>query len=172
MPADPAVVLRPRRGVEDAAALAELSCQSNRLYSSLAPELFGPIDEAGFVEFIASDADWLARPDTFALVAEIDAAVAGYLEASILEPDENARYNGSLDARERRLYINFLVTAETHKRRGVGRRLVEAAEDWAREQGVSLVLLDTYAASPQSVPFWEHGLGYERRAIVFRKRLD
>jgi hypothetical protein len=34
------------------------------------------------------------------------------------------------------------------------------------------VTLDTYGASPLSVPFYERRLGYTRRAIVFEKRLS
>lgn len=33
-------------------------------------------------------------------------------------------------------------------------------------------MLDTYAVSPLSVPFYERGMGYRRRSIVFEKRLD
>jgi hypothetical protein len=33
-------------------------------------------------------------------------------------------------------------------------------------------VLTTHHASPLSVPFYEQGMGYERRSIVFEKRLD
>lgn len=157
--------------MEDAEAIARLVIESNAYYSALAPQLFTPLDQDGFAEWIASGSEWLGRPDTFACVAEIDGEFAGYLEASIQEPDENARFSGLRDLRERRLYINSVVTAEAHKRKGIGSRLVRAAEDWARQQGVTLSLCDTYVESPQSVPFWERGLGYSRRSIRFRKRL-
>jgi GNAT superfamily N-acetyltransferase len=79
--------------------------------------------------------------------------------------------NPTRELRERRLYINYVVTAEAHKRRGVATRLVEAAEDWARRQRVTLSLCDTYIGSPESVPFWEKRMGYEQRSIRLRKRL-
>jgi GNAT superfamily N-acetyltransferase len=120
---------------------------------------------------IARDSEWLSRPTSFALVAEIDGEVAGYLEASIQEPEDTARFSGSRELRERRLYINYVVTAEAHKRRGVATRLVEAAEDWARRQRVTLSLCDTYIGSPESVPFWEKRMGYEQRSIRLKKRL-
>jgi hypothetical protein len=31
--------------------------------------------------------------------------------------------------------------------------------------------LDTYARSPVSVPFYQSGMGYERRSIIFQKEL-
>ncbi len=157
--------------VEDAEAIAGLVEESNAYYSALAPEFFTSVDREGFAEWVGSHGEWLAQPTTYARVAEIDGEFAGYLEASIQEPDENARFIDNRDLRERRLYINLLITAKAHKRKGVGLRLVEAAEDWARSQGVTLSLCDTYVDSPQSVPFWETGMGYSRRSIKFRKRL-
>lgn len=167
---DSSTVLRDRRD-EDADDIARLSIESSAYYSKIAPDLFSPVQENGLAEWIASDSGWLSQPTSFALVAEIDGKVAGYLEASIQEPTDAARFSGSRDLRERRLYINYVVTAEAHKRRGVATRLVGAAEDWARKQGVSLSLCDTYVDSPESVPFWEKRMGYEQRSLRLRKRL-
>jgi GNAT superfamily N-acetyltransferase len=73
---------------------------------------------------------------------------------------------------EVRIYVDALGVAQAHRRRGVGTRLMGAIERWARERGAVWVMLDTYAASPLSVPFYERGMGYRRRSIVFEKRLD
>jgi GNAT superfamily N-acetyltransferase len=58
-----------------------------------------------------------------------------------------------------------------YRRRGVGARLLAAAEEWGRARGDVRAVLTTYHASPLSVPFYEQGMGYERRSIVFEKRL-
>src|SRR5918993_573519 len=39
-------------------------------------------------------------------------------------------------------------------------------------EGAVRAVLTTYHASPLSVPFYEQGMGYERRSIVFEKRLE
>jgi GNAT superfamily N-acetyltransferase len=168
---DSPINLRQRRGAEDAVAIAGLIMESNAYYTALAPDFFADVDEEGLTEWIAGDAEWLAQPTTFALVAEVDGHVGGYIEASIQEPDDTARFNGSRDSRERRLFINSVVTAERYKRRGVATRLVAAAESWARDQGATLSLCDTFLGSPQSLPFWENRMGYERRSVRLRKRL-
>jgi GNAT superfamily N-acetyltransferase len=161
-------VLRPAtRG--DAPALVELSLESSRYYARIAPELFAEGDREGFADWIV--AEWDDGPDTLALVAEVDGAFAGYLEATLQEPEHWSRFFGSADLRARRLFVNAVLTAEAYRRRGVATRLVAAAEDWGRERGATVALLDTYADSPISVPFWERRMGYERRAIVFRKPL-
>jgi GNAT superfamily N-acetyltransferase len=162
------ITLRPGRP-DDADALARLSLESSGYYARLAPEYFAPGEHDGFAEWIA--AEWTGDTGCLALVAEIEGSVAGYLEAVLQEPEEWGRFFGNRDLRQRRLFINALLTAEEHRRRGVGTRLVEAAEEWGRERGAVVALLDTFHASPLSVPFWEGRMGYKRRAIIFRKAL-
>ena len=161
-------MLRPATR-SDAPGLVELSLESSGYYARIAPELFVEGDRDGFADWIV--AEWDDGPDTLALVAEIDGAVVGYLEATLQEPEHWSRFFGSRDLRARRLFVNAVLTGEAHRRRGVATRLVEAAESWGRERGATVALLDTYADSPISVPFWERRMGYERRAVVFRKPL-
>jgi GNAT superfamily N-acetyltransferase len=166
-----AVAIREARA-DDAVGIARLSRENNIYYVELAPEFFRLPDEEGFVEFIKSGREWREGPDTLALVAEDDGAVAGYLEASLQHPDETARWQGQRDLSNTRLFINFVGTADAYKRQSVATKLVEAAEQWGRDRGAVVALCDTFIDSPLSVPFWERRRGYERRAIIFRKRLD
>jgi GNAT superfamily N-acetyltransferase len=129
-------------------------------------------DEEGFVEFIADDSEWRASPTSLALVAAADGDVAGYLEASLQEPMETARWQGQRDLGRTRLHINYVGTADEYKRQGVATRLVEAAEAWGRARGAEVAVCDTYIGSPLSVPFWEERMGYARRSIIFRKPLS
>jgi GNAT superfamily N-acetyltransferase len=137
----------------------------------LAPEIFRMPDEEGFVEFIADDSEWRSSPTSLALVAEVDGEVAGYLEASLQQPMQTARWQGQRDLGRTRLLINYVGTADKHKRRGAGTRLVAAAEEWGRSHGAEVAVCDTYINSPLSVPFWEDRMGYERQSIIFRKPL-
>ena len=160
------VVRRATR--EDAPSLAALSNESSAYYARLAPELFAEGDLDGFAEWIA--AEWDDGPGTLALVAEVACDVAGYLEAVIQEPEERRRFFGARDFRGRRLFVNGADGGgpPPPRRREL---LVEKAEAWGREQGASVVLLDTWAESPVSVPFWERRMGYGRRSVVLRKTL-
>ncbi|HEX2302118.1 MAG TPA: GNAT family N-acetyltransferase [Gaiella sp.] len=161
------VVRRATR--DDAPALARLSIESSAYYARIAPELFAEGELDGFAEWIA--AEWDDGPDTLALVAEVEGSIAGYVEAVLQEPEPWRRFFGSRDLRERRLFVNAVLTGEPYRRRGIATRLVEKAEAWGRERGATVSLLDTWAESPASVPFWERRMGYGRRTIVFRKRL-
>jgi GNAT superfamily N-acetyltransferase len=162
------IVVRPATR-DDAQALAALSCESSAFYARLAPDLFAEGERDGFAEWIA--AEWDDGPDTLALVAEVDGVVAGYVEAVIQEPEDWRRFFGNRDFRERRVFVNALLTAERYRRHGIATRLVELAERWGREHGAVVALLDTWADSPVSVPFWEKWMANSRRSIVFRKPL-
>jgi len=99
---------------------------------------------------------------------DVERMAAAWLDAARLEapvPDPEAKL--VLDATEVRLLVDGLVVEKAFRRRGVGTRLMRAAEEWGRSRGARLALLDTWGESPQSVPFYE-GLGYTPRSIRFR----
>lgn len=154
---------------DDAPALAALSLESSAFYAELAPAVFAAGEAEDFAEWIASE--WDDGPAVLALVAEADGLVVAYLEAVVQEPEPWRRFFGSRDHRERRLHVNAVLTAASHRRQGIATLLVERAEAWGRTKGATVSLLDTWAESPVSVPFWERRMGYRRRSIVFRKPL-
>ena len=154
----------------DGVGIARISVDNGAYYAQLAPEDFRAPDEEGLVALVEEDGEWRQVPENLALVAEVEGDVAGYLEASIQGPLETARWQTQRDLGVVRLFINFVGTADRYKR-GVATRLVEAAEDWGRSRGAVVAVCDTFIDSPLSVPFWEERMGYDRRAIVFRKPL-
>jgi ribosomal protein S18 acetylase RimI-like enzyme len=165
-----AITVREARA-EDAPGIARIGIQNSAYHVRLAPDLFRIPDEEGFVEFIADDSEWRSLPTSLALVAEAEGEVAAYLEASLHKPVDTARWQGQRDLGTTRLHINYLGAADEYKRQGVATRLVEAAEEWGRAHGAAVAVCDTYIDSPLSVPFWEERMGYQRRAIIFRKPL-
>jgi ribosomal protein S18 acetylase RimI-like enzyme len=155
----------------DGAGIARISRDSGAYYSRIAPDHFQQPDEEGLAEFMEDDSEWRKSNENLALIAEVDGEVAGYLEASLQPPLETAKWQTQRDLGDPRLFINYVGTADAYRRMGVATKLVEAAEDWAREKGAVAAVCDTYIESPLSVPFWEDRMGYTRRAIIFRKTL-
>jgi GNAT superfamily N-acetyltransferase len=165
------IVIRPARA-SDAADLARNWIEVAKHYVELDPGAFRVPSTDGLVEFFEES---LKRPrpdDSVWLVAEVDGEVVGDVSARLERPAEDAERQVLRYLGEVRVYVAALGVVQAYRRRGVGTRLMGAIEQWARESGAVCVMLDTYAASPLSVPFYERGMGYRRRSIVFVKRLD
>jgi GNAT superfamily N-acetyltransferase len=68
--------------------------------------------------------------------------------------------------------IGGLVVDEGHRRRGVGRLLMQQAEQWAREKGCWAVYLRSNVVREGAHAFYE-GIGYSsaKTSMAFRKAL-
>jgi GNAT superfamily N-acetyltransferase len=154
----------------DGEALTQVHAEMARYYLHLAPEYFQMPELQGFADEL--DAEVAARDDTtLHLVGEIEGRVVGTLFARLLLPEPGAARQISRDLSQTRLRIDYLAAAEPNRRQGVGARLVEAAEAWARSRGATVAETWTYHRSPLSVPFWEDRMGYQERSVNLRKSL-
>ena len=66
--------------------------------------------------------------------------------------------------------IPILIVAKDARKHGLGRMLVEAAEEWMRKQGCQLVEVTSNDSRAEAHAFYRH-LGYERTSIRFFKKL-
>ena len=151
--------------------MARIWLEFARYYVALDPFAFQVPREDGLADWFERETARAKSADQRALVAEVDGVIAGFAAGSIRGPEEDAEYQLVADVGRCRLDIDLVATAEAFRRRGVARSLVLALEEWARERGATIALATTFVASPLSVPFWEQGAGYERRAIRYIKRL-
>jgi ribosomal protein S18 acetylase RimI-like enzyme len=163
-------IREPRPG--DGPTLARMHRENAAYYVSRAPDLFRVPDEEGQDEFCDPKPEDNDGETTFAAVAEMAGEVAGYLEARIEPPLESARWQSNPDLGRPRLFINFVGTGDAFRRQGVATRLVEAAEEWGRARGAAVAVCDTWLGSALSMPFWEHGMGYTPKSMIFRKPLS
>ena len=100
------------------------------------------------------------------LVAELGGAVVGFLEVGL-----RSHADGCDARRPVGLIEGWLVLAR-HRRRGVGRALVAAAERWAAAQGCTEIASDTWIDSLGSQRA-HRALGFEivDRCVNLRKRI-
>jgi aminoglycoside 6'-N-acetyltransferase I len=108
-------------------------------------------------------------PSTMPLVvfvAEVDGAAVGFAEVGLRSHADGC------DAHRPVGFLEGWWVAPAHRRRGVGRALVRAAERWAKAQGCSEMASDTWASSRASQRAHAK-LGFEvvDRCVNFRKAL-
>jgi ribosomal protein S18 acetylase RimI-like enzyme len=71
---------------------------------------------------------------------------------------------------QKQAYIGELVTSEAAEGQGVGKALVTACEQWAREQGYAIITLTTGAGNTRALKFYDH-LGFRNEDITLTKLL-
>ncbi|UGB47053.1 GNAT family N-acetyltransferase [Frateuria edaphi] len=125
----------------------------------LAGELGYPVDPDNMAERLDA---LLGNPRQCVRVIDGQGRLAGWIAAE-------RRLN--LEVGER-VEITGLVVDGMARRGGVGRALVGAAEAWAAEQGIDMVVVRSNVQRQASHPFYEH-LGYARQKSqhVYGKRL-
>jgi aminoglycoside 6'-N-acetyltransferase I len=100
------------------------------------------------------------------LVAEVSDRIAGFLEVDLRSHADGCNPIRPVG------YIEGWYVAENHRHRGIGRRLLAAAEDWARSQGCVEMASDTWVDNDMSQRVHQ-ALGYEvvDRCVHYRKTL-
>ena len=106
------------------------------------------------------------KPDKAKLVAEVDGVVAGMIVATLHEPLDPLGRELQTDFNRWRLHIDLLCVAGAHRRHGVGSALMQSAEAWGRERGAEVVILETEANNPMSVPFYGQRMGFSAEVLV------
>lgn len=92
-------------------------------------------------------------PHAAVLVAETPERIVGRLSIS-RDPHPASRHVADVG----------LMVARGHRRRGAGRALMEAAEAWAREAGITKIELHVFPHNTPAIGLYE-SLGYEREGI-------
>jgi GNAT superfamily N-acetyltransferase len=105
----------------------------------------------------------LLRSDQQFTVAELDGRLGGWAHAVIAEYIESGRF----------VAIGGLVVDKNHRKKGIGRMLMEYVEGWAKEQRCSIVRLSSSSTRTPAHKFYE-ALGYMniKTQYAFIKFLD
>jgi GNAT superfamily N-acetyltransferase len=164
------VVIRLPRP-EDAVGLAKASRDLGQQYRNVEPERFQVPDQSALVRWLT---EALAEPlpnDELWLVADLDGVAVGDAQAKLHEPAAVAAIQPGLDSGRRRVYLDYLAVQTEHQGQGIGGHLLRAVEEWAQEHGAELLLTDTnFRSNLGAVEFYESH-GFEKQAVILRKRL-
>ena len=94
--------------------------------------------------------------------------------------EEGGRIDGLVHAYERpalekayEVVVQSLVVDQSVRKRGIGRKLMTAAEEWAKSRGIEQVVLHTRIDREEARSFYEH-IGYNLAATshLMAKPLD
>jgi GNAT superfamily N-acetyltransferase len=162
------VVIRQARS-GDGIGIADLHLDTAASLRLLDPTRFKLPQADGMAEWIDADLATVGM-DWNCFVAVEDDRIVGQVEAKLHPPFDSARFQTIAGLGSARGEVNSLGVLSSHRRRGIGKALMAAAEEWLRGRGASIVILDTFLRSPESVPFYE-SIGYERVSVIFERRL-
>ncbi len=156
----------------DAAVMARIWTGTCAYYAEMDAAVYQVPGQEGLVEWFER---LLSAPssaeDEVTFVAELDGQVAGWVEAELQAPADDADKQMLRDLGRARVIVNNLAVDHSRWHAGIGTALMNAAEEWGKERGAEVAGLDTYVESPVSVPFYEKRMGYSRYSIMFRKHL-
>lgn len=105
----------------------------------------------------------LVAPKIRTWVAEIEHRIVGYLMAMIVE--DPPVYADTLSG-----YISDVSVTKSHRSRGIGTKLVEAAHAWFRSFGVKHSVLNVSAFNTEGRRFWKRA-GYSDYLLRLRSEL-
>jgi GNAT superfamily N-acetyltransferase len=106
--------------------------------------------------------DILAAKDSAVVVAESDGQIVGLAEVYVREDEVNP-----YRVPYRYAHLQSMMVSETYRKRGIGKRLLRAAEQWARERDVAEMRLDVWEFEAGPLKFYEnHGYRTHRRTMV------
>ncbi|HEY8789056.1 MAG TPA: GNAT family N-acetyltransferase [Actinopolymorphaceae bacterium] len=149
----PTIAPTVRRADElDIPALDALNAVVQGLHAEAMPATFKQPLPGGTTAFFA---DALQREEVAVFVGEVDDAIVGYLFA-----EETHRLEGAFMHASHLLNVHHIAVDDSHRRMGVGRLLLAAADDWARTRGLTDVRLDHWAFNDDAHDFFT-GLGFE-----------
>lgn len=151
-----------RATVEDAEAVTTLHGYLHRMHTNAHPDLFTTFDPARtrprFERLLAED-------DALIWIAESEGEPVGFIFATLKHQEASDTVR-----EDRALHVHELAVAPQARRNGVGRALMQAAEDYARSLQLTSVSLNTWLFNTEAREFYER-LQYERLNMQMRRRL-
>lgn len=150
---------------DDVEALADIYVSSARHHAALDPEFYAVPDREAVATHLRQELSAEGAGSVIRLVAEVDGRLVGSAEIELRSPGA-----GSMLAPRLAASVGVAVL-EDRRGGGIGSTLMEAAEDWARERGATLMMLDASAANADALRFYEERHGYRLRGVLLTKRL-
>lgn len=164
---NPAAITLRHAVAEDADGIARMFLESAEYHARLDPERYSipPVEPIAARYRAGRQNPRDAGAMAITLIADLSGEIVGFIDA---------RLEQSPDPMHREMmycHIAEFAVSFRYQNQGIGRRLLQAAEDWGRRLGAEFASLDYHAANTRAGSFYQHRMGYRPAAIIAIKRL-
>ncbi len=161
------LAIRPAETV-DCNAIAQVFMESSEHHASLDSELFFIPDRSMVTERYREGHQHPSdkHDECITLVAEFDGEVVGFVDARLDRPT---------DPMHREMvfcHIVELAVARRFQSKGIGAQLLQGAEQWGRQLGAHIALLEHNQANSRASAFYRQRMGYRVTSITLIKKLE
>ena len=154
---DQEVSIRPYQRQDRPAAMS----LADRLCIGVAPWRAPDAVREAVTGWVRGSLDGAGSDDRAVIVADVAGQLVGLVTVG-----ERRHFTGEVDA-----YVGELIVAAEAERRGVGTRLMAAAEEWGRRRGLRHLTLETGSANRIARAFYA-SLGYRDEDVRLTKDIS
>ena len=152
-----------KANLEHISEIVLLNDAVQKMHAGQHPEVFKyPTDAAEMEKFFRNV---ISNDENFIFVARISDRAVGYVWVEVQRRPENI-----FKYAQKRIYIHQLSVEPEFQRKGVGRKLMDAVENLAKENGISKFLLDSWKFNKEGHRFFEQ-LGFSCFKINMWRKL-
>jgi GNAT superfamily N-acetyltransferase len=152
---------------DDLEQLARLYVEFHEFHVRRVPDRLLKFDSSHIAELHTAILKIIEREDATVFVAEVDGQLVGLGEIYIREDAASLH-----KVQHTYGYLQSMMVTKAYRGTGIGSKILEAVELWAKEKNATEVRLDTWEFTEGPLEFYEkHGYSTLRRTLV-RKLLD
>jgi ribosomal protein S18 acetylase RimI-like enzyme len=141
-----------RATIDDYAGISAILATTDAIHHASEPAIFRPSTESARPRALIEQ--WLADPDWAIFVADDEKRVIGVLFVNERKAPDSRLLNP-----RRYVLVDTLAVAEGWRSQGIGRTLMQKAEAWATERGISEIELSVWEFNQRALALYEK-LGY------------
>ena len=146
---------------EDIDKILELLSEVLEIHATLRPDVF----ISGTTKYNKEEIkEMLNNPNTPIFVADED-GVKGYAFCVIKEVNNNNMH------KSKTLFIDDLCVEESSRAKGIGKKIYEYLNDYAKEINCDNITLNVWEANEEAISFYNK-LGFNVRSMIMEKKVD
>ena len=146
---------------EDISRILELLSEVLEIHATLRPDVF----ISGTTKYTKEEIkEMLNNPNTPIFVAD-EEGVRGYAFCVIKEVSNNNMH------KSKTLFIDDLCVEKSSRAKGIGKKIYEYLNDYAKEINCDNITLNVWEANAEAISFYNK-LGFNVRSMIMEKKVD